>query len=213
MKRSNTMNFRKKVISSLLVTCLLSLSVLPAFAYSKGTPIPWKYANFYKSSSLPVASKLPLTGAMSTWNNAGSKFRFYDGGMMQAGTAMTTYNYKCEIGCVSFKTDPRVPFDLYSKIIAITTYQPDYANYPDIYLNKDVSFSTNTTWGSHDYQGVITHELGHALKLKDMYGYNGVFMPTMYAYIKSWPWDESAYYFRTLEVDDLNGVRALYPNT
>lgn len=78
----------------------------------------------------------------------------------------------------------------------------------DIYLN-----GVNYTWsatgqaGRMDVQDLVTHESGHALSLSDLYG-NTDGEKTMYGYTDPNGGETKK---RTLEPDDIAGVRYLYP--
>jgi len=78
-------------------------------------------------------------------------------------------------------------------------------------LESDIKFNTNYAWATdgsphaYDLQGVLTHELGHALSLDDLYS-PGDSQKTMFAYA-----DMGGTSQRTLSEDDMNGITYLYP--
>jgi hypothetical protein len=80
-------------------------------------------------------------------------------------------------------------------------------------VENDVCFNGhNFTWSSKgevyrmDVQNIATHEFGHNLVLADLYDYASRDF-TMYGYSSAGETKK-----RTLEPDDINGIRFLYPN-
>ncbi len=84
-------------------------------------------------------------------------------------------------------------------------------NNPNGYIEFDIVFNDNYNWGSDggsgkmDIQHVATHEFGHGLGLSDLYG-NADGAKTMYGHTY-----EGEIQNRTLEPDDIAGMRDLYP--
>ena len=101
-----------------------------------------------------------IIAAMNTWNSAGVNFRFNYGGP----TTATTSGYNSENSIV---------FGTTSSSIATNYYWYSGSNLveSDIILNASLySFSTTGSAGTYDIQSIMTHELGHALNLRDLYG-------------------------------------------
>lgn len=77
----------------------------------------------------------------------------------------------------------------------------------DIVLNPYQQFTTDGTFGTFDLQSVITHEIGHLLGLS----HSPVIGATMFDKIaKNGTFGISADHARTLALDDLSALRALY---
>lgn len=126
-----------------------------------------------------------LANSMTTWNNTSSPFYFNSG---SSGHKIITVNRgingvpafaSCNAG--SILTDC------------------------DIEINSSYTWSTSGESGKYDVQNILTHELGHWLKLHDLY-LSSDSEKTMYG---------SAYTGetkkRTLDTDDINGINAIYP--
>jgi hypothetical protein len=71
----------------------------------------------------------------------------------------------------------------------------------DIIWNPRQLAATDGNEGAHDIQGILTHELGHALGLE----HSPIVASTMYPFATQGVTNE-----RTLHTDDIAGVRALY---
>jgi hypothetical protein len=72
-------------------------------------------------------------------------------------------------------------------------------------FNYLFSYSTSGEAGRYDVQNVATHELGHWLKLLDLNA-SGTSGYTMYYSISTGETMK-----RSLETDDKNGIKAIYP--
>jgi PKD repeat protein len=79
-------------------------------------------------------------------------------------------------------------------------------------LDSDLKFNTDYPWGTdgsskyYDVQNVATHEFGHSAGLADLYADSDA-EKTMYGYSSKGETKQ-----RTLDQDDINGVRYLYGN-
>ena len=95
----------------------------------------------------------------------------------------------------------------------------------DILVRESANWTNTTSSGRRDYQGAFTHELGHALGLKDMYGnykyadYKNFIrwfttdesLPTMYGYDTYKSSNKYVFYhLRSLESGDINGLKYIY---
>lgn len=89
--------------------------------------------------------------------------------------------------------------------VIVTTYSGGVILDCDITFNTYYSWSTSGGSTSFDVQSVVTHELGHWLKLNDLYGGSDT-EKTMYGYISLGETKK-----RSLDTDDLNGINTIYP--
>ena len=109
-----------------------------------------------------TAEEALVDAAAATWN-AASDFRFVDGG----STTITSSTYSDGVNAVYWST-------LTVGILAQNTYWA-YTSAPETIIAWDVAFNDYYTWGSgtsgtYDIQTIATHELGHSLNLRDLYG-------------------------------------------
>lgn len=129
-----------------------------------------------------------LDGARAAWNTAGSKYRMWWGESPQ-----NSYAYGANMG-------------YYGGILAETWW----ADYPSSFHDGRIRFNTYHPWSlsgeSHkfDVQNVASHEMGHWGGLDDLYA-GGTWDKTMYAYTAT-----GETYKRTLESDDIAGIRYVY---
>ena len=173
--------------ASLLVVGILVLLPMTVSAYSYSG---YKWAGSGTTvdsgdSSWPSSWTTPLANAMSAWNGASSPFTFSVGS-----------GHKFKVGSVSNSAavaetnTTRIGTTI---INALTTF------------NQNLNFSTTGESGKHDVRNAATHELGHWLRLLDLYG-SGDTSKTMYG---NFSLGETLK--RTLEADDLNGINYIYP--
>lgn len=103
-----------------------------------------------------------IDAAAATWNNAGADFRFIDGGTDNIDPSTTLYDGHNDIGWASGLADG---------VIAQASF-----TYFNGYLSEcNVEYSTAFAWGdgsgyTMDIQSIGTHEIGHWLNLRDLYG-------------------------------------------
>lgn len=138
-------------------------------------------------SSVLGAWITPIARSMGAWNNAGAKFRFV------AGNADHNVAFKN----VWWSTNA----------LAVTYIREIFG--PRI-TDRDTDISSRYPWdidgraGSYDIQNVMTHELGHWLTLNDLYG-GSDYWKTMYG--SAGPGET---YKRSLDQDDINGIKSIY---
>lgn len=196
------MEHRYKGIRTLILLALsltlLILAVSPVYAYSTngvrwpGTSTYWSFDNY---APVPSTWQTSIINANATWNNAGSRFRFVhdevNGDALRYTHKYYSWGNTGEAGLTS------VGYNTTTKQIfaCSTAYNAYYA------------WSTNGTYGTLDVQNVATHELGHWLYLGDLYS-TADWDATMYYYIpRSGPAETKK---RTLLMDDINGIIAIY---
>lgn len=194
MKKQRSRNVQSLlIIASLVMTMMIGALVLrgtSAQAYSYGGH-HWDYGNpayvdFTIRSSIPYDWTASVSAGASAWNGQSSKFRF------RAGYA----NHN--LGRLA----------LSSKIIAQTYVREGWGSSRitdrDTDFNSTLPWSTNGSAGTYDVQSIAAHEFGHWLMLDDLYG-SGDYWKTMYGVGTL-----GQTYQRTLEPDDVNGIRAIY---
>lgn len=137
--------------------------------------------------SIPGAWITPIARAMGTWNNAGAKFRFVSG---SADHNVALKNLWWNSNAVA-STYIR---ELWGT--RITDRDTDF--------NSRYPFDIDGRSTTYDVQDIMTHELGHWLFLDDLRSTSD-FSKTMFniSFLGST-------YRRTLDSDDMNGIKALY---
>jgi len=182
------MRNRKMLFKTLLVALLLLFSSIPASAYDapgykwdeNSAEYGWDWWQ-----SIPSSWKDPIRNAASTWDSAGSTFRFSE-------DFWTANILKSDLG-----TDgPQAVTNIQGTGTTITSAKMTF--------NGDLSWSTTGESDKHDVQDVATHEFGHFLYLNDLYGSDDV-SKTMYGLGST-----GSTYRRTLTQDDKNGIIFLY---
>jgi hypothetical protein len=175
---------------ALLTTIALSIATL-TFAVHSATTFKWSqpYGDidlyYYPTDSL---WRTPLAAAMTTWNNAGSRFRF-------RSSSSRNYIYFDSL-------PPNAPTSAH-------TY-PSFWNLSvigsaNIVMNSRVVWSNSGNSAAFDVQNVLTHELGHWLRLSDLFNSSDSHL-TMYGYV-----DPGETKKRSLETDDIIAIRSMYP--
>lgn len=173
----------------------------------------------YANESLPYfiffnGGYNPLTTSLLTWSKSKTAVNFnYSYGGKTYG-ALSTTDYYSEVGYFNFDSYSVIPSS-YKDAIAITIRNTSYMDYPDLWLNAKKPWGVgyagnNITYPWYDYEGILTHELGHVLGLGDITNPYYV-TSTMYQYFLLKPNNSTSYNSRTLETDDLTGLRKLYP--
>ncbi|MBE5939650.1 MAG: hypothetical protein E7266_04550 [Lachnospiraceae bacterium] len=173
----------KIVITILSALLIFNIANIIAFAatnaagdnYKICAALPmYKNYTYYKTSSTPSIDTA-IQNAMNTWNNAslqansGNRINFFS---LASGTKTCDINdsYNTIGSLVSY-------YDIISAggtatAIALNsrfTYNSGYIFFSDIMFNSNYSFGNGMSMQYYDYQGILTHELGHTLGLDDLY--------------------------------------------
>ncbi|EKD94387.1 MAG: hypothetical protein ACD_26C00073G0001 [uncultured bacterium] len=204
----------------LLLTCTLFSS---AYGFIRGTASASKLNTtnkyIYANESLPVNvffsntnTYNPLKTALLRWSKSktGANFNYTYGGKTYG--AITKNDIWSEVSFVNFNQISEIPASAKSAIALTIRTSRNYNN-PDIYLNSNKKFGIgycSYSGGWYDCEGIITHELGHVLGLTDLYNYYYV-SSTMYGYFSLIPNNASSYNSRTLQADDIKGLKTMYP--
>ncbi len=151
------------------------------------------------TNGMPSGALEAIQAAMRTWSEAGANFSFIYGGSSDSsdhgvkdGTNLIDQGQldsKDTIAINYFWYHPRMGYLLDS----------------DIRFNSDYNWSTSGDSNSMDLQNIATHEMGHSLSLEDLYGRRDQ-EKTMYGYA-----DQGETKKRTLDDDDISGIKAIYP--
>lgn len=141
-----------------------------------------------------------VQNAMQTWNNGGASFVFSYGGASDSHD----YGVYDSINLVDIGY-------LKSGVIGqnkiwYSTVSSGYLLETDIRFNSAYySWATDGSGSKYDVQNVATHEMGHSLSLGDLYSESDK-EKTMYGYTA-----EGETKKRSLDPDDADGIRYLYP--
>ena len=141
-----------------------------------------------------------VNAAAGTWNNAGANFGLVYGGTTAKKSSAIEGEYSIMW----------VNYDTASVATTITWW---YTTDPKTIVECDIVFNDlNNNWGTDksptkmDVQTVATHELGHWIQLLDLYGSTD-YKKMMYGYVSD------GEIRRTLSVDDIDGIKAVYGST
>ena len=145
----------------------------------------------------PTGTETAIQAAANTWSETGANFSF-----SYAGPTSSGYGYD-GLNVISF--DNLASSTIIGRAIIYSTGST--INEADIQFNTNFDWSiiTPTPNNKMDVQSVVLHELGHWLKLLDLYGeYDSV--KAMYGY--------GAYgqMKRTLTSEDQQGIQRIYPD-
>ena len=150
----------------------------------------------YNPAGQPVSGQSALVATQSSWNNAGSRFRFVNGGTTSTCPSLVP-------GCPGgqqFDGQNGVGWAaLEEGTLGVTVYNPSIDE-------ADMGINTGYAWNlgcqelptSYDLQTVILHENGHVVGLDHSSDINAIMYPS-YQQANC-----------TLGQDDINGIRALY---
>ena len=150
----------------------------------------------YNPAGQPLSGQSALVATQSTWNNAGSQFRFVNGGTTSTCLSLVP-------GCPGgqrFDGESGVGWAaLEDGTLGVTVYNPSIDE-------ADMGINTRYPWNlgcqelatSYDLQTVILHENGHVLGLDHSSDTNAIMYPS-YQQADC-----------TLGQDDINGIRSIY---
>lgn len=182
------MNKAKILALILLLSFVIPISV-SAYSYPgyKWFQWPYNYVNVdIDPTGRNAAENLAITSAMMTWRNAKAKFLYLD--------TTTKSNH-----------DFRYYNDSGSSILARTYISLSiwgYINNMYIEVNAAKPWATNGSSSAYDFQNMAVHELGHGLQLGDISNNSEA---TMYYSMAKGETKK-----RTLDVDDVNGIKSIY---
>ncbi|MCX7924041.1 MAG: hypothetical protein N3B21_18815 [Clostridia bacterium] len=202
---------KKVTFIALFLLLVVSINLSSTYAWKKDpeyTP-PTSDSRYYIHTSFPTSQYSAVTSAASAWNSAGSKFKLSCESVLDSST-LKWGDTKMHVAYV--------PFSYYG-------WDPDGNGafaytatkvYGDVLLNSSKSWGNGSSSNYLDYQGILTHEFGHSTGLDDVYGQGDVVgdpskynLVTMYGY-SSYSMQNS-WGMRTLEYDDITGIKALWP--
>ena len=151
----------------------------------------------YNPAGQPVSGQSALVATQSSWNNAGSRFRFVNGGTTSTCPSLVP---GCS-GGQQFDGQNGVGWAaLEEGTLGVTVYNPSIDE-------ADMGINTGYAWNlgcqelatSYDLQTVLLHENGHVVGLDHSNDTNAIMYPS-YQQADC-----------TLGQDDMNGIRAIYP--
>ena len=152
------------------------------------------------TSSGPSGSLTAIQNAMNTWSNVSDCYF----GFQYSGTS-NSHSWSENDGV------NLIDFDLIDEISTVARNYSWYNTISGAILDSDIRFNTNQTFSTtgsssaFDIQNIITHEFGHSLALDDLYNSSDSEI-TMYGFA-----EEGETKKRSLDQDDINGIRYLYP--
>ncbi len=193
----------KASIVCFLIT--LGLASSNSFCYEISVATPANNNLTYKvSSTMPAVAQSSVTSAAAEWNSRGNFNLIYGG---YRSSAPSKYDNVFDVAYVN-PSD----FDFPTKAVGVCIKYSYSYTYCDIFLNSTKKWTNGNKEGYYDYQGILTHEFGHAIGLGDVYYYSGN-VSTMYGLhsTSSTNYGVASYQLRSLESDDLNGYNYLWP--
>ncbi len=139
-----------------------------------------------------------VIAAANEWNNKCASFSFLYNGT----TSSTTYSYNGHNEIMWGSTGGSIATNYY-------WYSGSNLLEFDIIFEDGFTWSTDGSTGTYDVQNIASHELGHALNLRDIYGNIGDSVydtaKTMYGFGSTGETKK-----RTLHTDDIDGIRWIY---
>jgi hypothetical protein len=194
---------RKWALPLALVVVLMP-ALAQAFGYYRMGPnfVRWPgntISFVVNTSGMPGGSDVAIQEAMNTWSNAGASLTMVNQGT-STSHAWSESDGQNLIDMGALDSDSTLAETMW-------WYQPRTGAMTDadIRFNQNLPWSTNGDANSYDVQNICTHEMGHTLFLDDLYG-RGDQEKTMYGYA-----DKGETKKRTLDSDDSNGIKSLYP--
>lgn len=205
-----------KILGILIVTSIMSTwSATNVFAYIydgyrwRGTSVSYHVNSAFASSFITA-----IQAADTTWDGAGSRFRFNYAGTTSRNPNVWASNYASG---GSGGNDTYSDIGYYNNGATLVYAEGKkwqsggYLVEVDTTLNTYYGFTTVGTAGYFDVQNIITHELGHWLHLVDLTspGYPSFCGTAAESTVCSGTYAGETRK-RSLETDDKNGIKAIY---
>ncbi len=204
---------KKTLVIMVAALLFISLNIGNASAWVRlGYIPPSSNVSYSIHSSFPSSQYNTVISASNTWNEANAKFKFTCGTVPSYATLIFGNN--------TFHV-AMIDFSLYGwPINANGAHIYDSSSstaYGDILLNSKRTWGNGSSSSYLDYQGILTHEFGHAAGLGDVYSSGDITvgspgdyaLTTMYAH--SDYSTNNSYGMRTLEADDIAGLKGIWP--
>lgn len=182
---------QKKILYLMIGSLLLLLIVTQVKAYSYSGK-RWSGNNprvgmTIKWREVPSAWTTAIARGAAVWNSAGSRFWFIgDSQGHEVGFKRLTGSYANALA------------------LTTTSFSGSTITDCDTNINSRYSWDVNGDRNKFDVQNVMAHEFGHWLMLYDLYS-GSDYWKTMYGSA-----NVGETYKRTLDQDDINGIRAIY---
>lgn len=190
----------------LLAAALIAIAAIPARPYvieKVGTePVRWPSASatvHHDAATIKGAFVTELQAALAAWSNiSGCRFKFNHGGVSRATNVMDSTN-----GSTDCYFDPSLTY--YAYAVTMVNYQTTAdIKERDVAFNGKLTWKTSGTSSDPDFRTVAIHELGHVVGL--------MHESTNVSVMNVTGWDPQ-YARHSLEADDMNAMRYLYPTT
>jgi hypothetical protein len=206
MPKQNRHIMAAVTLAAALLAWPLAASAYTTFS-TNGQQVKWSGDSstfVVNTSGMPGGALEAIQAAFSTWSGAGAHFTINYGGS-SGSTSFGQNNGTCLIDYG--KLDAYITDSSDTIALCLYWYDPRSGKVldSDIRFNSSLPWSTSGDTGSYDVQNIVTHELGHSLVLLDLYG-KGDSERTMYGLA-----DKGETKKRSLDGDDINGIRSLYP--